>query len=211
MKYNFRDALENALAVTKRSLLSVSKASGVNYDQLKSVKQGKSQTTNSDDAMMVAEAFGVTLDDFYAGRLGGPESAIPVVGHVGAGSEIDLFDAYEKGDGHYRIQCPPQLSPKGMVAVEVVGDSMAPVYMPGAILFYTRTTLGVPTEAIGQICVCEDESGKAWVKQVRPGREEGTFTLISLNPDHDHRHGVTLKWAAPVRFSLPPDFVRRID
>lgn len=137
--------------------------------------------------------------------------AISVVGHVGAGAEIALFDAYEKGDGHYRIQCPPQLSPKGMVAVEVVGDSMAPVYMPGAILFYTRTTMGVPTEAVGQICVCEDADGQAWVKQVRTGREEGTFTLVSMNPDHDHRHGVHLKWAAPVRFALPPEFVRRVD
>lgn len=190
--------------------MSVATASGVKYDQLKSLRQGKSLTTNSDDAMRVAEAFGVTLDDFYAGRLGDAASTIPVVGHVGAGAEIDLFDAYEKGDGHYRIGCPPQLSPRGMVAVEVVGDSMSPIYLPGAVLFYTRATLGVPTEAIGQICICEDESGKAWVKQLRQGREEGTFTLISLNADHDHRHGVRLKWAAPVRFSLPQEFVRRM-
>lgn len=211
MKYNFRDALDHALTVTGRSLLSVASASGVGYDQLKSLRQGKSQTTNSDDAMMVAEAFGVTLDDFYAGRLGEQASAIPVVGRVGAGAEVDLFDAYAKGDGHYRIQCPPQLNPKGMVAVEVVGDSMAPVYLPGAVLFYSRDTMGVPAEAVGRICVCEDDAGRAWVKHLRTGREEGTFTLVSMNPEHDHRHGVRLAWAAPVRFSLPLEFVRKID
>lgn len=211
MRYNFREALNQALKATGRSLLSVATTSGVNYDQLKSLKQGKSQTTNSDDAMLVAEAFGVTLDDFYAGRVGAQASAVPIVGHVGAGAEVDLFDAFEKGDGHYRIACPPQLSPKSMVAVEVVGDSMAPVYLPGAILFYTRSALGVPAEAIGQICVCEDDAGHAWVKQVRTGREEDTFTLVSMNPEHDHRHGVRLNWAAPVRFSLPPEFVRKID
>lgn len=211
MKFNFRNALEHALQATGKSLLSVASASGVNYDQLKSLRQGKSQTTNSDDAMMVATAFGVTLDDFYAGRLGGAESSIPVVGHVGAGAEVEVFAAYENGDGHYRVQCPPQLSPRSIVAVEVVGDSMVPVYPPGSVLFYTRAAIGVPAEAVGRICICEDADGRGWVKQIRTGQDEGTFTLVSLNPGHDHRHGVRLNWAAPVLFSLPPDFVRRID
>lgn len=211
MRPTFRDALDYALRTTGRSLLSVAEAAGVNYDQLKSLRQGKSQTTNSDDAMKVAEAFGVTLDDFYAGRLSGASDAIPVVGHVGAGAEIDLFDAFEKGDGHYRIPCPPQISPRDMVAVEVIGDSMSPVYRPGAVLFYTRAAMGIPTEAIGQICICEDDAGKVWVKQVKIGRDEGTFTLVSMHPDYEHRHGVRLKWAAPVRFSLPPEYVRKID
>lgn len=211
MRYNFRDALNYALETKKRSLLSVATASGVSYDQLKGLRQGKSQTTNSDDAMLVAETFGVTLDDFYAGRLGGDASSIPVVGHVGAGAEVEVFAAFEKGDGHYRVQCPPQLSPRDMAAVEVVGDSMVPVYQPGSVLFYTRAVLGVTAESVGHICVCEDSDGKGWVKQIRTGREEGTFTLVSMNPDHDHRHGVRLNWAAPVLFSLPPDFVHRID
>lgn len=211
MQQTFREALEYALTTTKRSLLSVSKGSGVNYELLKSLRQGRSLTTSSDEAMKVAEAFGVTLDDFYAGRVGDAVSSIPVVGHVGAGAEVDLVDVFEKGDGLYRIACPPQLSPRGIVAVEVAGDSMVPVYVPGTILFYTRATLGVPAEAIGHICVCEDDENHAWVKQVRIGREEGTFTLVSMNPDYEHRHAVRLNWAAPVRFPLPPEFVRRID
>lgn len=210
MEDTFVSALKFALESTRRSLRSVAVEAGVSYEKLKNLKQGKAATTGVDDARKVAKAFGVTLDDFYEGRLKPDAVCIPVVGHVGAGAEVDLFDAYAKGDGHYRVACPPQLSPKGMVAVEVVGDSMAPIYQPGAILFYTRATLGIPTEAIGQICVCEDEAGKAWVKQLRQGREEGTFTLVSLNPDHNHRHGVRLKWAAPVRFSLPAEFVRKL-
>ncbi|MCV2870657.1 S24 family peptidase [Defluviimonas sp. WL0002] len=211
MEDTFKNALDRALEMTARSLRSVSIEAGVSYEKLKNLKQGKAQTTGVDDAMKVAAAFGVTLEDFYAGRLGDQASTIPVVGQVGAGAEVDLFDAYAKGDGHYRVQCPPQLKPSGTVAVEVVGDSMAPVYLPGSVLFYSRTTIGVPTEAIGRICVCEDDDGRAWVKQLRTGRDEGTFTLISMNPGHDHRHGVRLAWAAPVRFSLPPEFVRKID
>lgn len=210
MENTFKSALEHALAATGRSLRSVAMQASVSYDQLKNLKQGKAATTNVDDARRVAGAFGVTLDDFYSGRLTGDQTSIPVVGKVGAGAEVDLCDAYEKGDGHYRVACPPQLGPRGVVAVEVAGDSMAPVYPQGSVLFYSRDTIGVPTEALGRICVCADTEGHAWVKQLRPGRAEGTFTLISMNPDHDHRHGVRLNWAAPVRFSLPPEFVRRI-
>lgn len=211
METTFREALEFALQAKRRSLLSVSKVSGVSYDQLKGLRQGKSKTTNADDALKVASAFGVTLEDFIAGRLGDPDDQTPIVGHVGAGAEIDSFAAYEPGDGHYRILCPPQLSPRGIAAVEVIGDSMLPIYPQGSVLFYSRTVLGVPAESVGRICVCEDDAGRGWVKQIRTGRDEGTFTLVSLNPDHDHRHGVRLKWAAPVRFSLPPEFVRRLD
>lgn len=211
MERTFKDALDFALQVTGRSLRSVATSSDVSYEQLKGLRQGKAASTNVDDAVKVARSFGATVDDFLTGRLGNDATTIPVVGHVGAGAEVELFDAFEKGDGHYRVTCPPQLGPRGIVAVEVVGDSMMPVYPPGSVLFYSRDALGIPTEAIGRICVCEDTDGKAWVKQIRPGRDEGTFTLISMNPDHDHRHGVSLKWAAVVRFALPPEFVRRID
>lgn len=210
MEDTFKSALDHALSVTGRSLRSIAIEAGVSYEKLKNLRQGKAQTTGVDDARKVAKAFGVTLDDFFDGRLS-EATSVAVAGHVGAGAEVELLDAYVKGDGHYRVQCPPQLSPRGLVAVEVTGDSMVPVYAPGTVLFYTRAAMGVPTEALGQICVCEDEDGHAWVKQVRIGREEGTFTLVSMNPDHDHRHGVRLKWAAPVRFSLPPEFVRKLD
>jgi phage repressor protein C with HTH and peptisase S24 domain len=211
MQETFKDALDYALAATGRSLRSIATDAGVSYEKLKNLKQNKAKTTGVDDAKKVANAFGVTLDDFFKGNLTPERPTIAVVGRVGAGAEIDLFDAFEKGDGHYRVPCPPQLGPHGIVAVEVAGDSMMPIYPPGSVLFYTRNTIGIPTEAIGHICVCEDTEGRVWVKQIKVGREEGTFTLISMNTDHGHRHGVQLKWAAPVRFSLPPEFVKRID
>lgn len=153
-----------------------------------------------------------TIRRYLGYRL--PEDAAPAVavaGRVGAGAQVDLVDAYEKGDGLFRVAVPDGVSPRGIVAVEVEGDSMAPIYQPGEILFYSRDTVGVPTEAIGRICVCEDETGKAWVKVVRVGREEGTFSLISLNPEAENMHGVRLKWAAQVKFNLPPEYVQRVE
>lgn len=211
MDKSFRDALEYALTARNRSLRSVAMDAGVSYEQLKGLLQGKARSTNFDDGVKVASVFGVSVEDFLAGNLTSAQAGVSVAGHVGAGAMVDLVDAYAKGDGLYRVAVPGGLSPRGLVAVEVEGDSMVPIYQPGTVIFYTREAVGVPSEAIGRICVCEDEGGQAWVKVVRVGREEGTFSLISLNPEAENMHGVKLKWAAPVKYSLPPDFVQRIE
>lgn len=60
----FRDALLDAIQRTGISLQRVADVSGVSYEQLKKLKQGKSQSTNVDDAVKVAHVFGLSLDEF---------------------------------------------------------------------------------------------------------------------------------------------------
>lgn len=134
---------------------------------------------------------------------------IAIAGKVGAGAKVPLFDAYEKGDGP-QVECPPGLSPHGLVAVEVEGDSMDPIYADGDLLFYSRDSHeGVPSDSIGHKCVAEDEDGMVWVKQVRQGSEPGLFHLISLNPFAANSLNVRLKWAARVRLHWPAELVRK--
>lgn len=215
METTFKLALERALKETGRSLRSVAIAAGVSYEQLKSLQQGKAQKTNVDDAMKVAEAFGVTLHDLYAGRLSADFSlSIAVAGRVGAGAQVPLFDHTADG-GLYHVAAPTQLlrkgEPRNVTAVEVEGDSMSPMYQPGDILFFARHTYaGIPDEDIGRPCVVEDADGMAWVKQVKRGTDPGLFHLISLNPDAETRHNVRIKWAARVMMVLPAEMVERI-
>lgn len=209
METTFRQALESALKASGRSLLNVAAASGVSYEQLKSLRQGKSQRTNVDDAIKVAVAFGVSLEDFYSGNLSLNDRQVAVAGRVGAGAEVMMYDDHAKGDGLYHVICPPLISPRGVVAVEVLGDSMEPVYFEGDVLFYARQTMGVPTEAIGRPCICVDTEGFAWVKQVKIGTAQGLFNLLSINPTGSNRLDVSLAWAAPVLLHLPKALVTR--
>nr|WP_323776258.1 S24 family peptidase [Amylibacter sp.] len=209
MAKTFSEALAGALQSSKISLRQVAEKATVSYEQLKKVKQGKSLSTNVDDAQKVAQAFGLTLDQFLNGDFE-TSSTIAIAGKVGAGASVPVFDTYEKGDGP-QVVCPPQLSPHGIVAVEIVGDSMEPIYSAGDLLFYTRhTDDGVPIDVVGHKCVCEDMNGMGWVKQVRMGSEPGLFNLISLNPSAENQHDVKLKWAARVRLHLSADLARRI-
>lgn len=70
MDLTFREALDHAMRATgESSLRQVANGAGVSYDILKNVRQGKSEKPNPEAAMKVARHFGVTLEDFYRGRV----------------------------------------------------------------------------------------------------------------------------------------------
>lgn len=210
MENTFRQAFLHAIEKTGVSVRRVAEDTGVSYDQLKKLTQRPSSSTNVDDARRIAGFFGVSLDDFYEGMMQPSAPTVTIAGRVGAGARVPVFDAWEKGAGP-QVVCPPGLPARGIVAVEVAGDSMEPVYSAGDLLFYTRPTHeGVPSEALGRRCVCEDEDGMGWVKLVRPGREPGTFDLHSFNDASAPMYGVRLKWAAPVLLSWPDALARRV-
>ena len=187
---------------------SASLAAGLNPTAARDIISRKSENPKHETLAKLARVLGTSVEALETGRDLKP-GLVAIAGKVGAGARVPLVDAYEKGDGP-QVECPPQLSPHGIVAVEVEGDSMEPVYSQGDLLFYSRDAVGVPDEAIGARCVCEDMDGDAWVKQVKPGRDPGTFDLHSINTRVDPMWGVRLKWAARVRLHLPADLARKV-
>lgn len=158
--------------------------------------------------LRIADVLDVDVSEIIDG-VTAPRPTISIAGKVGAGAQVPVFDVYEKGDGP-QVECPPGLSAHGIVAVEVEGDSMEPLYSEGDLLFYSRNGHeGVPGDVVGHRCVCEDENGMGWVKQVRQGSEPGLYHLISLNPFARNNLNVRLKWAARVRLHWPADLARK--
>ena len=73
----FRDALlARCGGPGQPSLKNVADTAGVSYEQLKKVKQGKSGSTNADDAVKVAHALGLTLDEFLDDDLASDRAEI---------------------------------------------------------------------------------------------------------------------------------------
>ena len=117
----------------------LSEAAGLHQSFVRDLKRGKAASPKLSSAVRIAQALGMTVEEIMNWAGGHPASlpTIAIAGKVGAGAQVPLFDAYEKGDGP-QVECPPGLSPHGIVAVEVEGDSMEPVYSAGDLLFYTR-------------------------------------------------------------------------
>ncbi len=66
MMKSFRDALLQGLQEKKVSVAEVARVTGVSKDQLHKIKQGKSRSTNVDDAVKIADYFGQSLDQFLS-------------------------------------------------------------------------------------------------------------------------------------------------
>ena len=145
----------------------------------------------------VAAALGCNVLDLVEGLAN-----VPVVGRVGAGSEVHAVDDHAMGRGTHYVRCPNGLDAQQTVAVEVVGDSMLPIE-EGWLLFYTRDYDGVPSECLGKLCVVQlDEDGPRYVKRLKHGRQPGLFNLYSTNARE--MEDVALAWAAPVLDARPP-------
>lgn len=182
-------------------------AAGISRPYIAAIESMNIKKSPSTDTLLsIAKVLDVRVGDLFDDA-----KPISVAGKVGAGAKVPLIDDFERGNGLYHVACPADLPHRSsIVAVEVEGDSMFPVYKNGDVLFYSRETFGVPTEALGSICVCEDENGNAWVKHIKPGSQPETFHLISVNPFIDNMFDVKLKWAAPVRLAWPNSLVERI-
>ncbi|WP_320179636.1 helix-turn-helix domain-containing protein [Roseovarius pacificus] len=207
----FLKGLTKIMAQRELKDAPLSQAAGLSPSYIRDLKRGKAASPTLAKAEMIARAMGLELADIFAAAENSAEvQVVAIAGKVGAGARVPVFDAYEKGDGP-QVSCPPGLTPNNVVAVEIEGDSMEPVYSAGDLLFYTRETHeGVPLEAIGKRCVCEDESGHGWVKVVREGREKLTFDLHSFNDSSAPMYGVKLRWAAPVRLHWPAELVQPV-
>ena len=162
---------------------------------------------SADEMIAIADICGVGLPG-----LGIKPAPVAVVGRVGAGASVPLVDAFEKGDGLYHVARPPQLPNNGVVAVEVEGDSMAPMYQPGHVLFFRRVADGGVLESdIGKPCIVEDAEHHAWVKLLKRGSAPGLWNLISLNPSAESAWDVSILWAARVLMALPGDLIEKVE
>ena len=208
----FLDGLRQVMEARNLKDAPLSEAAGLHQSFVRDLKRGKAASPKLSSAIRLAQALHMTVEEIMSWSEGKPDGTptIAIAGKVGAGAQVPVFDPYEKGDGP-QIECPPGLSPHGIVAVEIEGDSMEPAYSSGDLLFYTRNGHDtVLSDDIGHRCVCEDEDGMGWVKQIKPGDEPGLFPLISLNPGAHNMWNVRLKWAAWVRLHWPAELAKKI-
>jgi phage repressor protein C with HTH and peptisase S24 domain len=202
------NAIERLVTDSGSNPRAVALAAGMSPTGVRDIITRKTKNPTFANLLRISEVLEVDISEIIGG-ITREVPTIAIAGKVGAGAKVPLFDAYEKGDGP-QVECPPGLSPHGLVAVEVEGDSMDPIYADGDLLFYSRDSHdGVPSDTIGHKCVAEDEDGMVWVKQVRQGSEPGLFHLISLNPYAANSLDIRLKWAARVRLHWPAELVRK--
>ena len=165
-----------------------------------------SKSPSIDVLTRIAAALGVRI-----GELFDDARFIHIAGRIGAGAEVPAVAGLKTGDQIYRIACPTELTgTPNILGAEVEGDSMAPFYKAGDVLFYSNEDLSkVQDKAVGNLSVCEDRDGRAWVKHIKRGDNLDRYHLMSLNPLTDNMLNIGLKWATPVILHWPHYLVRK--
>jgi transcriptional regulator with XRE-family HTH domain len=105
MTKSFREALLDAVIREGTSLRAVATRANVSYEQLKKLSQGKSQSTNVDDAVLIAHSFGLSLDEFLGDTTIQDRAQAIALWQQLSEAERDLLKAAARG---LRAQVQPE-------------------------------------------------------------------------------------------------------
>lgn len=128
------------------------------------------------------------------------QGEVYIVGEVGAGEEVLLFDDANMRDFE-AVECPPGCDPSRIAALRVRGTSMMPAMQNGWIIYYDISKSNDVESCINKLSIVQLFDGRMLVKTVRLGSKDGRFHLISHNADI--MPDVRLRWCSRVLFIKP--------
>jgi len=207
-KGKFPNGLSAAMAAKELGPTALGRLSGDSKQNVdRWAKQERRLTP--EDAARLAPHLDVTAADLLLldERDGQQFSVVPIMGNIGAGGEIDPEYEQVPEDGVSQIEVPFPL-PAEMIAFEVKGNSMRPVYKDGHIVIVYREQKKPLSAFFGEDAAVLTEEGRRFIKTVMNGANN-TVTLNSWNADPiaDQR----LRWIGEIFAVLPPASVRHID
>lgn len=169
------------------SIAGLEKQSGVPKDTVRDFLRGKTQILRADKLQKIL-------------RILRPGDKLAVRFHLSAGAELmQLPDSHPKEYVDY----PPGMDANSVEAVRVTGDAMAPVFLDGWVVYYTKnhaaasaggksdwkipydgTASDEPYAAfLGKPCVILLEDGRLMLRTLRAGGASGTYTLAAYGTD----------------------------
>jgi SOS-response transcriptional repressor LexA len=191
MKSTWRARLQKVIDETPGlTMKALSLKAGLNSAGVHSILK-KGHTPSIENFLAICTALGVEpaylLQDEQSRVL-----SIPVVGMVSAG---EGWVPIEDG-GHDPVEF--ELGAHDTVALQVRGNSMAPVYRDGDTLICHRQFGPHADNLIGLDCVIRTTDGSHYVKILQRGSRAGRFNLRSYNSAENDIEDVALAWVAPV-------------
>ncbi|OPB31425.1 XRE family transcriptional regulator [Bartonella sp. AR 15-3] len=124
---------------------------------------------------------------------------VPLMGYIGAGTQIDPSFEQIPEDGLEQIEIPFVL-PDDMIAFEVKGDSMLPVYKNGDMVIARRRQIKTIEYFFGKEAVILTHDNKRYIKQISRGMN-GEIDLLSWNAPPIKNAKIT--WIGEIFATLP--------
>lgn len=176
----------------KMSQEELADAAGISVSQV-----SRYESDERDMRLKDAKAFSRVLSVPIAAIAEKP--VVPLVGYVGAGSEMAYFAEAHSPDEYVRM--PPN-GTEATVAVEIRGDSLGSAFV-GWCAYYDERREPPTDDLLGQLCVVGLHDGRVLVKKIVQGRQRGRYDLWS--PNAEPLLDAVVEWAARVTALLPKD------
>ncbi|WP_051903704.1 MULTISPECIES: XRE family transcriptional regulator [Neorhizobium] len=172
---------------------------GVSRSQFIKLERGERRMT-MDYINLAAKAFGIRPADVIDDT---EEFTVPLMGYIGAGAEIMPDFEQVPPEGLDQIQVPFPL-PDEMIALEVRGDSMLPVYKDGHVIVVYRDQKKPITSFYGEDAAVRTTDGRRFLKTIVKG---SPVTLMSFNAAPIENVG--LEWIGEIFAVLPRSQLRK--
>ena len=183
-------------AVGFTSATDAATALGINYRTYAGHENGN-RGISRETLGFYAKRFHVTSDWLLSGKKS-TVSSVPLMGYIGAGAEIMPEFEQVPSDGLEMIEVPFPM-PADMVAFQVRGDSMLPVYREGYIIIVYRYQTK-PLEAFyGEDAAVRTSDGKRFIKTIVQGADGVNLVSWNAKPIEN----VKLEWIGEIFAVLP--------
>lgn len=176
-------------------------AMGVSRSQFIKLERGERRLT-VDYINRAAAAFGVRPADVIDDMA---ENTVPLMGYIGAGAEIMPDFEQVPPDGIEQIHVPFPL-PGEMIAFEVRGDSMLPVYKDGHLIICHREQRRPLESFYGEDAAVRTSDGRRFIKTIMRGSNGvnlGSFNAAMIENVH-------LDWIGEIFAALPRNAFRSL-
>lgn len=133
-------------------------------------------------------------------------NVIPVVGRIGAGATVEPEYEQVPPDGLFEVELP-HIVPSGLVAFQVVGDSMVPRYDEGDVILVWKDQRRPLDSFYGQEAAVRTDDGRRFLKTIFHGKTRSVVNLHSFNAKMIE--GVKLEWIGEIYSTIRADQVQR--
>lgn len=176
----FADNLLNLMNESGINTIELGRILGVSDESISNWKKGKS-VPKIDIAMKIADYFGVSLDELLGKPLNTERMIqIPLVGAVNAGFfSIENEEEWKNRFCSVSMRLLQGRNQKECVALEVVGESMSPLLLPGDVLIVHKQE----TAYNGNIVIAYDSTENGYTVK-RFYRQSDTVILDPVNKDY---------------------------
>ncbi len=150
------------------------------------------------DKDLLAQALKTTKEWLLTGKgtvevlpIKNNQLSVPLINWVQAGSWMDIADEFAFEDGVEYYPCPERHS-RSTFALTVIGESMAPDFIPGEIIY-----VDPEVEAISGSCVVVRQNGDT----------EATFKQLMFDGSKKYLKALNPNWPTPIIEMLQDAFI----